>query len=117
LDYDIKNFLPMLSEIKIIALYCIVDDLLKELHHYEDAKVRISDSEVITTAFVSVLYFGGHLENGQHFMKMKGSCTGNAGQVPFFQKTAPALGFCAGPFLLSGQKAKRYGRGGCLPAG
>lgn len=61
----------MLSEDKIIALYCIVDDTLKDLHHWEDAKVRVSDSEVITTAFTSVLYFGGHLENARHFMKPK----------------------------------------------
>ena len=62
----------MLSEDKIIALYCIVDDMLKGMHHYEDAKVKVSDSEVITTAFVSVLYFGGHLDNARHFMKLKG---------------------------------------------
>lgn len=62
----------MLSEDKIIALYCIVDDLLKELRHYEDPKVQVSDSELITTAFVAVLYFGGHLDNARHFMGMKG---------------------------------------------
>lgn len=62
----------MLSEDKIITLYCIVDDILKSMHHYEDGQVRISDSEVIVTAFVSVLYFGGHLDNARHFMKMKG---------------------------------------------
>lgn len=62
----------MLSEDKIIALYCMVDDLLKEMRHYEDQKVKVSDSEVITTAFVSVLYFGGHLDNARHFMKLKG---------------------------------------------
>ena len=62
----------MLSEDKIIALYCIVDDMLKGMHHYEDARIRVSDSEVITTAFVAVLYFGGHLDNARHFMKMKG---------------------------------------------
>jgi hypothetical protein len=62
----------MLSEDKIIALYCIVDDMLKEMRHYEDAKVQVSDSEVVTTAFVSVLYFGGHLDNARHFMKLKG---------------------------------------------
>ena len=62
----------MLSEDKIIALYCIVDDMLKGMHHYEDPKVRVSDSEVITTAFVAVLYFGGHLDNARHFMKLKG---------------------------------------------
>jgi hypothetical protein len=51
---------------------CIVDDLLKAMRHYEDKRVRVSDAEVITTAFVSVLSFGGHLENGRHFMKLKG---------------------------------------------
>lgn len=62
----------MFSEDKIIALYCIVDDLLKQMHHDEDERVKVSDSEVISTAFVSVLYFGGHLDNARHFMKLKG---------------------------------------------
>ncbi len=62
----------MLSEGKIIALYCIVDDLLKKLHHYEDVRVRVSDAEIITTAFVSTLYFSGHLDNARQFMKLKG---------------------------------------------
>ncbi len=34
----------MLSENKIIALYRIVDDMLKGMHHYEDARVKVSDS-------------------------------------------------------------------------
>ena len=62
----------MLSDSKIIALYCIVDDMLKAMRHDEDARVRVSDSEVITTAFVSVLYFGGHLDNARHFMQLHG---------------------------------------------
>lgn len=62
----------MLCESKIIALYCIVDDMLKGIHHYEDSRIRVSDSEVITTAFVSVLYFGGHLDHARCFMKLKG---------------------------------------------
>ena len=62
----------MLSEDKIITLYCIVDDILKAMHHQEDSRVRVSDSEVITTAFIAVLYFGGHLDNARHFMQMQG---------------------------------------------
>lgn len=62
----------MLSESKIIALYCIVDDLLKKLPHHQDSRVRISDAEVITTAFVAALYFSGHLDNARCFMKLKG---------------------------------------------
>jgi len=30
------------------------------------------DSEVITTAIVSALYFGGHQDHGRHMMKMTG---------------------------------------------
>jgi hypothetical protein len=62
----------MLSDSKIIALYCIVDDILKGIGHYEDNRRKVSDSEVITTALVSALYFGGHLDNGCGFMKMTG---------------------------------------------
>ncbi|GAC1427902.1 MAG: IS982 family transposase [Flavisolibacter sp.] len=62
----------MLSEDKIIAIYCFVDDLLKGTGRQEDSRRRVSDSEIITTAIVSALYFGGHLENGRHFMKMTG---------------------------------------------
>lgn len=62
----------MLSGDKIIALYCIVDDILKGIHHFEDSRRKVSDSEVITTALVSALYFGGHLDNGCGFMKMTG---------------------------------------------
>jgi Transposase DDE domain len=66
----------MLSEGKIIALYCIVDDMLKSFRHREDVRARVSDSEVITTAFVSALYFGGHIDNARHFMAINGYVPG-----------------------------------------
>lgn len=62
----------MLSDTKVIALYCIVDDMLKGLRHRENPQVRVGDGEVITTSFVSVLYFGGNLEVARHFMQLKG---------------------------------------------
>jgi hypothetical protein len=60
----------MLTEDKIISIYCIVDDILKGIGHTEDVRRRISDSEIITTALISALYFGGHIDNGRNFMKM-----------------------------------------------
>ncbi len=60
----------MLTENKIIGIYCIIDDILKAIGHQEDKRRKVSDSEVITTALVSALYFGGHLDNGRGFMKM-----------------------------------------------
>lgn len=62
----------MLTEDKIIRIYCIVDDILKGIGHYEDSRRKVSDSEVITTALVSALYFGGHADNSRGFMKMTG---------------------------------------------
>lgn len=96
----------MLSEDKIIALYCIVDDLLKEMRHYEDRKVRVSDSEVITTAFVAVLYFGGHLENGCHFMKMKGYVPQMLGKSRFCRRLHRLSDFLLALFFYLGKRLK-----------
>jgi hypothetical protein len=96
----------MLSEDKIIALYCIVDDLLKEMHHYEDRSVRVSDSEVITTAFVSVLYFGGHLDNGCHFMKMKGYVPHMLGKSRFCRRLHRLSEFLLALFYDMGKRLK-----------
>lgn len=60
----------MLTEDKIIRIYCIVDDILKSIGHFEDTRRKVSDSEIITTAMVSALYFGGHVDNARGFMKM-----------------------------------------------
>jgi hypothetical protein len=62
----------MLSENKIINIYCLIDDMLKGIGHKEDTRSLMSDSEVLTTAFVSALYFGGHYDNGRSFMQMTG---------------------------------------------
>jgi hypothetical protein len=98
--------MAMLSEDKIIALYCIVDDMLKGMHHYEDAKVRVSDSEVITTAFASVLYFGGHLDNGRHFMKLKGFVPGMLSKSRFSRRLHRLSDFLLAMFYDIGKRLK-----------
>ena len=40
----------MLTEDKIISIYCIIDDILKGVGHQEDNRRKVSDSEIITTA-------------------------------------------------------------------
>lgn len=64
----------MLQEGKIISIYCIINDLLKGIHHKEHENRKVSDSEIITTAIVSSLYFGGHLDNARQFMRMTKMC-------------------------------------------
>jgi len=50
---------------QIVAVFCLCDDMLKALHHYEDPQSQISDAEVMTTAIVAALNFGGNIEQAR----------------------------------------------------
>ncbi len=45
---------------KVIAIYCLVDDLLKEMNHSEHNNRKFTDGQIITTALVSALHFRGN---------------------------------------------------------
>lgn len=45
---------------QIIVMFCLCVDMLKSLHHYEDAQCQMSDAEVMTTAIIAMLYFKGN---------------------------------------------------------
>ena len=47
----------MSGEAKIISTFCIVDDMLKAYGHEEGIRTNVSNSEIITTAIISALYF------------------------------------------------------------
>jgi hypothetical protein len=53
---------------QIIAIYCLCDDLLRYTGHREDPQVRMSDAEVMTTALVAVLHYGGNFAKACEFM-------------------------------------------------
>ena len=57
---------------KIIATYCLCDDLLKAMHHQEDPQCKMSDAEVMTTAFTAALFFRGNLESARAMLKEYG---------------------------------------------
>jgi len=54
------------------ALYCITADLLKATGHTDDVRCQLTDAEVITTALIAALYFGGNLERSRSFMRETG---------------------------------------------
>jgi Transposase DDE domain len=56
----------------IVAIYCIVDDLLKASHHREDCRRIMSDAEVITTALVAARFFGGNQTQACQYLKEQG---------------------------------------------
>lgn len=57
---------------QIILVYCLCADLLIGLHHAEDPQCRMSDAEVMTTAIVAALYFGGKYERARELLQEQG---------------------------------------------
>jgi hypothetical protein len=55
---------------QIVAIYCLCDDLLKALHHVEDRQRQMTDAEVMTTAIVAALHFGGNFERARAVLKL-----------------------------------------------
>ncbi len=45
---------------RIIAVYCLCDDLLSALRHRDDRQCQMSEAEVMTCAVVAALYLGGN---------------------------------------------------------
>jgi hypothetical protein len=57
---------------QIVAVFCLVDDMLKAMNHYEDPQCQMSDAEVMTTAIVAVLYFGGNYTHARQLLDSQG---------------------------------------------
>ncbi len=53
---------------KTIAIYVFIDEILKKMGHQEDIRRKITDAEILTTAIVGALYFGGHTDRARCFM-------------------------------------------------
>ena len=49
-----------------IALYCFLDDLLKAAGHREDSRQKVSDAQVLSTAFMAMLDYGGNYQKALH---------------------------------------------------
>src|SRR3979409_12502 len=57
---------------KIIATFCLGDDLLKAMHHQEDHQCQMNDAEIMTTAFVASLFFRGNHESARTMLQQHG---------------------------------------------
>lgn len=51
-----------------VAIYVILDDILKAVEHKEDPQRRVNDALVMTTLLVSCRYFGGNIEKARLYM-------------------------------------------------
>ena len=57
---------------KAIALYTIVDDLLKAIKHKDDTRRSMTDAEVITTVLIAALFFSGNIEKARSCLQQTG---------------------------------------------
>ena len=71
---------------EIIITYCICDDYLQTIKHWEDPQCRMSDAEVMTTALTAVLYFGGNFALVQRFLGRPGYIPGMLGKSRFSRR-------------------------------
>lgn len=68
MSVEFQKELKMLQD-KVTAIYCIIDDLLKQMNHTEHHNRKFSDSQVLTTAIVSGLYFRGNQTMALFYMR------------------------------------------------
>jgi DDE family transposase len=59
-------------EDKIIATYCLCDDLCQAIHVPGDPQQKMTNAEVMTTALVAALCFRGNLESARVMLKTYG---------------------------------------------
>ena len=57
---------------QIITIYCLCDDMLKAFHHRDDPQCQMTDAEVMTTALVAALFYGGNFEKARDFLQTEG---------------------------------------------
>ena len=57
---------------KIIAIFCLCDDLLTAMHHHEDHQCQMNDAEIMTTAFIAALFFRGNHESARAMLQQHG---------------------------------------------
>ena len=57
---------------KIIATFCLCDDLLQAIHHQEDRQCQMNDAEIMTTAFIAALFFRGNHESARAMLQQHG---------------------------------------------
>jgi hypothetical protein len=56
------------DDINIIGIFCIVDDVLKNLGLKDDVRVQASNSEIITIGILAFLFFAGNLKKTLSFV-------------------------------------------------
>ena len=66
-----------------ICIFVFIDDILKNIGHHTDHRAKCDDSEIITTALVSALHFGGNHADAIGFVQETGLMPGMLSESRF----------------------------------
>lgn len=89
---------------KLIAIYCLCDDVLKALQHHEDSQLQMTDAEVMTTALVAVLCFRGNFERARQLLSVPPSIPRMLSKSRFNRRLHTLSGLFRTLFELLGAK-------------
>ena len=91
---------------KVIGIYCLVDDMLKGIGHREHKERIVSDSEIISTALISALYFKGNQLHAINYMRTHNMVSGMIGKSGFTKRLHKVASLLMGLFLQLGRLFK-----------
>ena len=92
---------------QIVAIYCLCDDVLKALDHYEDPQRQMRDAEVMTTAIVAALHFGGNWERARDLLRRAGYIPAMLGKSRFNRRLHAIQDLFLTVFEVLGEVFKR----------
>jgi hypothetical protein len=61
---------------KIVAVFCLCDDMFKALNHHQDPQCQMTDAEVMTTAIIAAMLFRGNFEHARKYLLDEGYMPG-----------------------------------------
>jgi hypothetical protein len=94
-------------DLQIILVYCLCADLLKALHHHEDSQCQMSDAEVMTTAMVAALSFGGKYERARDLLQEQGYIRNRVSKSQFSRRLSRLDYLCVTLFQVLGETFKQ----------
>ena len=91
---------------QIVAVFCLVDDILKAMRHREDEQCQMSDAEVMTTAIIAMLYFGGNYSHARKLLASQGYVPRMLGKSRFSRRLHRIKPFFLTLFSILGEHWK-----------
>jgi len=91
-----------------VAIYCFLDDYLKAINHQEDKQRMMNDAEIMLTALLAALYFGGNHERALCYVREQGLCRRVLKKSRFSRRVHAIEELMHSIFLSVGETIKQF---------